>query len=151
MFDPPKIAEAIQSYLVAVGIKVKFYQVDWGSYLQETKDGKHQMCLLGWISDNGDPDNFMSAYSTNRASIGFAQNRAFYINDKVQEFISAAIVTYDEKKREIYYKKIQEIIHEDAAWVYLAHSTQHVVFKKNIKGFILSPTNRVFFYPVWVE
>jgi len=151
MFDPPKIAEAIQSYLAAVRIKVKFYQIDWGSYLQETKDGKHQMCLLGWISDNGDPDNFMHVYSTNRASIGMGQNRAFYINNKVQEFISAAIATYDEKKRATYYKEIQEMIHEDAAWVYLAHSTQNVVFKKNIKGFIISPTNRVFFYPVWVE
>ena len=151
MFDPPKIAEAIQSYLAAVGIKVKFYQVDWGSYLQETKDGKHQMCLLGWISDNGDPDNFMNVYGTNRASIGMAQNRAFYINNSVQELLSKAIATYDEEKRATYYKEIQEMIHEDAAWVYLAHSTQNVVFKKNIKGFIISPTNRIFFYPVWVE
>src|SRR4030043_1172657 len=51
MFDPPKIGEAIQSYLAAVGITVKFYQVDWGTYLQETQAGKHQMCLLGWTGD----------------------------------------------------------------------------------------------------
>jgi ABC-type transport system substrate-binding protein len=151
MFDPLKIAEAIQSYLVAVGIKVKFYQADWASYLQETSDGKHQMCLLGWIGDNGDPDNFMSVYSTNRASIGIGQNRAFYINDTVQELLSAALVTYDDEKRTTYYKKIQEMVHEDAGWVYLVHSTQNLVFKNNIKGFILNPTSRTFFYPVWIE
>ena len=33
MFDPPKIGEAIQGYLAAVGIKVKFYQIDWRTYL----------------------------------------------------------------------------------------------------------------------
>jgi peptide/nickel transport system substrate-binding protein len=152
MFDPFKTAEAIQSYLAAVGIKVKFYQVDWAHFLQEIKDGKHQICLFGWIGDNGDPDNFMNiAYTTNGASIGVAGNLAFYINDKAQELLSAALVTYDDEKRAAYYRKAQEMIHEDAGWVYLVHATQNVVFKNNIKGFILSPTSRVFFYPVWVE
>ncbi|MBN2396607.1 MAG: ABC transporter substrate-binding protein [Candidatus Atribacteria bacterium] len=151
MFDPFKIAEAIQSYLAAVGIKVKFYQVDWPTYLQETKDGKHQICMIGWIGDNGDPDNFMNVYSMNRASIGMAQNRAFYINEDVQGLLSAALATYDDEKRTIYYKKIQKMVHEDAAWVYLFHLTQNIVFKNNIKGFILSPISLLFFYPVWVE
>jgi ABC-type transport system substrate-binding protein len=151
MFDPSKTAEAIQSYLAAVGIKVKFYQVDYSSYLQETKDGKHQICMLGWVGDNGDTDNFMNVCSMNRASIGMAQNRAFYINEGVQELLSAALATYDDEKRAIYYKKIQEIVHEDAAWVYLFHLTQNIVFKNNIKGFILSPISLLFFYPVWIE
>jgi len=152
MPDPPKLGEAIQSYLAAVGIKVKIYQFEWANYLQELFEGKHQMCLIGWISDNGDPDNFMNInYGTNRASIGVAVNRAFYINDEVQELFSKALANYDNKKREIYYKKAQEIIHEDAGWVYLVHSTQNMVFKNNIKGFVLNPTGRLFFYPVWVE
>ena len=151
MFDPPKIAEAIQSYLAAVGIKVIFYQIDWSSYLKERSEGKHQMCLLGWIADNGDPDNFMNEYSSNSASIGMSKNNAFYINESVQELLSKALATYDNEKRATYYKKIQEMVHEDAAWVYLVHSTQNMVFKNNIKGFVLHPTSRTFFYPVWVE
>ena len=67
MFDPPKIGEAIQSYLAAVGITVKFYQVDWGTYLQETEAGKHQMSLLGITGDTGDTDDFMSfCYAPNK-------------------------------------------------------------------------------------
>ncbi|MCJ7656729.1 MAG: ABC transporter substrate-binding protein [Candidatus Atribacteria bacterium] len=151
MFDPFKIGEAIQSYLTAVGIKVKFYQVDWANHILEGREGKHQMYLYGWVGDNGDPDNFMNVYGTNSASIGTAKNRAFYINDSIQELLSLALVTYDDKKRTVYYKKIQEMVHENAAWVYLVHATQNIVFRKNIKGFILSPTSRVFFYPVWVE
>jgi len=151
MFNPYKVAEVIQSYLVSVGIKVKFYQVDWGSYLQEISGGKHQIALSGWIGDNGDPDNFMSVCGTNSTSIGMAKNRAFYLNDAVQELLSAALATYNNEKRATYYKKIQEMVHEDAGWVYLFHFTQNVVFRNNIKGFILSPTSMVFFYPVWVE
>jgi len=152
MFDPPKIGEAIQSYLAAVGIKVKFYQVDWGTYLQETEEGKHQMCLLGWTGDNGDPDNFMNVlYGANVCSIGTAGNYSFYTNNTNQELLSAALATYDTEKRAAYYKKSQEMIHEDAGFVYLAHSTQNLVFRSNVKGYVLNPTSRKFFYPVTVE
>jgi len=152
MFDPPKIGEAIQSYLAAVGITVKFYQVDWGTYLQETEEGNHQMCLLGWTGDNGDPDNFMNVlYGANACSIGAAGNYAFYTSNTNQELLSAALATYDDEKRAAFYKKSQEMIHEDAGWVYLAHSTQNIVFRANVKGYVLNPTSRKFFYPVSVE
>jgi ABC-type transport system substrate-binding protein len=152
MFDPPKIGEAIQSYLAAVGITVKFYQVDWATYLQETEAGKHQMCLLGWTGDNGDPDNFMNVlYGANACSIGTAGNYAFYNNAEVQDLLSQALQTYDKDKRAEYYKKAQVLIHEDAGWVYLAHSLQSLVFRKNVNGFVINPTSRYFFYPVSVE
>jgi len=152
MFDPPKIGEAIQSYLAAVGITVKFYQVDWGTYLQETEAGNHQMCLLGWTGDNGDPDNFMNVlYGPNSCSIGSAGNYGFYNDEDAQDLLSKALQTYDESKRAEYYKKVQEMIHEAAPWVYLAHSNQNVVFRKNVQGYVLHPTSRKFFYPVWIE
>jgi ABC-type transport system substrate-binding protein len=152
MFDPPKIGEAIQSYLAAVGIKVKFYQVDWGTYLQEAEAGKHQMCLLGITADTGDTDDFMSfCYAPNSAAIGTASNHAFYVNEEVQNLISKALETYDEDERVEYYKKVQEMIHEDAPWVYLAHANQNLVFSVTVHDFVLYPTSRMFFYPVWIE
>ena len=152
MFDPPKIAEAIQSYLAAIGITVKFYQVDWTNYLQETQAGNHQICLLGWTSDNGDPDSLMNVlYGADSCSIGNSSNFAFYNNRDVQELFSKALATYDEEERITYYKKAQEMIHEYAGWVFLAHSTQNIVLNKNVHGFVLYPTSRYFFYPVWIE
>jgi peptide/nickel transport system substrate-binding protein len=152
MFDPPKIGEAIQSYLAAVGIDVNFYQVDWGTYLQETEAGQHQMCLLGWTGDNGDPDNFMNVlYGLNACSIGTAGNYAFYTNQTNQELLTQAVRTYDVDKRATYYKKAQEMIHEDAGWVYLAHANQSIVFRNNVEGYVLHPTSRKFFYPVDIK
>jgi peptide/nickel transport system substrate-binding protein len=152
MFDPPRIAEAIQSYLAAVGIKVKIFQLDLSYFLLELLEGKHQMCLGGWFGDNGDPDNFMNvAHGTNSTSIGTAANFAFYINEQAQELLSKALVTYDEEERATYYREVQEMIHEDAGWVYLAHETLNMVVWNNIKGFVPNPTGRLFFYPVWIE
>jgi ABC-type transport system substrate-binding protein len=152
MFDPPKVGEAIQSYLAAVGIDVSFYQVDWGTYLQETEAGQHQMCLLGWTGDNGDPDNFMNVlYGLNACSIGTAGNYAFYTNQTNQELLTQAVRNYDIDKRATYYKRAQEMIHEDAGWVFLAHANQSVVFRNNVEGYVLHPTSRKFFYPVDIK
>ena len=152
MFDPPKIGEAIQSYLGAIGIKVKIYQVDWATYLQETEAGKHQMCLLGWTSTNGDPNDFMNVlYGANACSIGLTGNYAFYNNAEVQDLFSQALQTYDKEKRAEYYKKAQVLIHEDAGWVFLAHSLQSVAFRKNVHDFVLNPNTRYLFCPVWIE
>jgi peptide/nickel transport system substrate-binding protein len=152
MFDPPKIGEAIQGYLGAVGIEVNIYQVDWGTYLQETEAGKHQMCLLGWTGDNGDPDNFMNVlYGPDSAKIGTSGNYGFYNDMKAQELLSAATATFDVKKRAELYQKAQELIHESANWVYIAHANQSLVFRANVKGFKMNPTSRMFFYPITVE
>jgi len=110
------------------------------------------MCLLGWTGDNGDPDNFMNVlYGSNACSIGTAGNVAFYNNTDVQALLSAALESYDEAERAEYYEEAQVTIHEDAPFVYLAHSNQNVVFLSNVKGYVLNPTSRRFFYPVTIE
>ena len=152
MFDPPKIGEAIQSYLAAVGITVNFYQVDWGTYLEETDTGNHQMCLLGWTGDNGDPDNFMNVlYAPNACSLGTAMNFGFYNDEGAQFLLTQALRTYDVEERAEYYRIVQQMLHEAAPFVYLAHSNQTVAFRKNVQGYVLHPTSRKFFYPVWIE
>jgi len=152
MFDPVKIGEAIQNYLSAVNIRVKFYQADWATYLEEVAAGKHQLCLLGTTGDTGDTDDFMGmVYAPDSAAIGTSSNHAFYNNQEVQDLISRSLQTYNKDERAEYYKKAQEIIHEDAAWVFIAHANQNLVFNVNVHNFILSPTSRMFFYPVWVE
>jgi len=152
MYDPTKIGEAIQAYLEDVGVNVEIYSVDWSTYLEETEGGEHPMCLLGWTGDNGDPDNFMNVlYGANACSIGTAGNVAFYNNTDVQELFSAALESYDDDERAKYYEDAQVMIHEDAPFVYLAHSNQNVVFASNVKGYVLNPTSRRFFYPVTIE
>jgi len=152
MFDPRKIAEAIQSDLKAVNIDAKIYSVEWGTYLQKTEAGEHPMCLLGWTGDNGDPDNFIYVLlDKDAATIGSAGNVSFYKNEALHLLNIEARQTYDRKKRAELYKAAQVIIHHDVPWVPLAHATQMLAFKKNIHGYVLHPTSRKFFYPVWIE
>ena len=59
MPDGKKIAEFIQADLAKIGVKAEIVSYDWQTYLDRTGKGEHSMALLGWIGDNGDPDNFL--------------------------------------------------------------------------------------------
>ena len=99
-----------------------------------------------WVAKNG---NLL--YAANAASIGAAMNYGFYIDEGAQFLLSQALQTYDVEKRAQYYRIFQQLVHEAAPWVYLAHSNQNLVFRKNVEGYTLHPTSRKFFYPVSIE
>ncbi len=56
--DSKAIGEAIAADLAKVGITVNLMTEDWGAYLEDRNIGKFPMWMLGWGSDNGDPDNY---------------------------------------------------------------------------------------------
>src|SRR5208283_2371620 len=55
--DAKRMAELMQSDLAKIGIKAKIVSYEWGEYIKRTQNGEHDMALLGWTGDNGDPDN----------------------------------------------------------------------------------------------
>ena len=54
-----KVAEIMQAQFAEVGVDAEIVSYDWGTYLEKTDHGEHDMALLGWTGDNGDPDNFL--------------------------------------------------------------------------------------------
>jgi peptide/nickel transport system substrate-binding protein len=150
MFDPPKIGEAIQSYLKAVGIEAEIVQYDWGTYLSKTASGEHEMCLLGWTGDNGDPDNFLYIHFHSSQAVPPAGNRAFFKNAQVDDLLIKAQRTYDQAQRAKYYEEAQVILHEEAPWVCIAHATDFEAFQKNVNGFVISPLGIRWFNKVWL-
>ncbi|PIW10305.1 MAG: ABC transporter substrate-binding protein, partial [Caldiserica bacterium CG17_big_fil_post_rev_8_21_14_2_50_35_7] len=141
MFDPIKIATAIQEDLRNVGIDAPIVTYDWGTYLDKTEAGEHAMCLLGWTMDYADPDNIIYVLlDQDAATVGSAGNVAFYRNSQIHEINMEAQQTSDFNKRVELYEQAQVLIHNDAPWVTLAHSKQIIVFNKNVSGFVLYPT-----------
>ncbi|SFG65343.1 peptide/nickel transport system substrate-binding protein [Desulfotomaculum arcticum] len=141
MQQPQKIAEAIQADLAAVGIKAEIVSYEWGQYLEKAENGEHDMVLLGWTGDNGDPDNFLYVLlDKDNAVKGSSSNYSFYKNDQVHDLFIKAQREMDQDKRADLYKQAQEIIHNDAPMVPLDHSTDPIVLMKYVKGYIPHPT-----------
>ncbi|MDP6530013.1 MAG: ABC transporter substrate-binding protein, partial [Gemmatimonadota bacterium] len=78
MPQPPRIAQAIQANLAGIGIRAKIVTFEWGTYLDRVHRGHHDMALLGWQADNGDPDNFLFTHFDPSAAVAPAGNIAFY-------------------------------------------------------------------------
>lgn len=149
---PTEIAEAIQNDLAAVGITAELFTEDWGTYLQDAEAGKANMIMLGWTGDNGDPDNFLNVlYSQRVCTVGSAGNYGFKKNQEIQDLLDAALMTYDQAERARLYKQANALLVEQCSHVFIAHADQNLAFLNSVKGYVIHPTSRKFFYTVWLE
>lgn len=141
MPQPKEISTALQQQLAAIGVKAEIVTMDWGTYLDKTGNGEHDTALLGWTGDNGDPDNFVYVLlDKDNAKAPGAGNISFYKSDELHDLLVKAQQDPNKDKRIEYYKKAQEIIHADAPWVPLVHSTPPIAARKEVKGFVPHPT-----------
>lgn len=148
MPQPLKLAQAIQADLKAVGIEAEIVTYEWGTYLDKVQRGQHDMGLLGWTGDNGDPDNFLYVLLDQSATAFPANNIAFYRSEELHELLIQAQVEVNVETRTDLYRRAQEIIHRDAPWTPLVHVAQTAAFGKDVAGFSLHPTGRKWFKDV---
>ncbi|QYJ15421.1 Periplasmic dipeptide transport protein [Rubrobacter xylanophilus DSM 9941] len=141
MPDGKGIAQAMQRDLREVGIDVRLVTREWGTYLEETGRGAHDMCLLGWTGDNGDPDNFLNVLLSSKAATETdAQNVAYYKNPELDRILERAASTIDEDERRRLYVRAQEIVYEDAPWAPIAYAEPPLGFQNSVQGYHPSPT-----------
>lgn len=138
MPDGQKVAEAIQKNLEDVGMKAKIVTFEWATYLEKAKNGEADAFLLGWTGDNGDADNFLYTL-LDKDNIG-SNNYSYYTSDEAHKLLVQAQSEVDEDKRNELYKQAQVIIHDDAPWVPLAHSTPLIAAKSSVKDYLPHPT-----------
>ncbi len=142
-------AEFIRDSLAKIGINLTLNPLPWKEFLDKTYSGKSILSLRGWISDNGDPDNFLFLFHTR--SFGSSGNTSFYSNEEIDRLIESARAEQIVKRRMELYKKIEEMLINDAPWVFLSHGVESFVVQKNIGGFRVDPFGLVRFRNLWWE
>lgn len=151
MPEPLKVAEAIQANLREVGFEAEIRTMDWGVYLDFIQHLRHQVCLIGWFGDNGDPDNFLYVLLDKESAKIPGQNYSAYKSEELHKVLVEAQVTSDHARRQALYEQAQEIIHQDVPWVPLAHMDQLVAFRRTVHGFVVHPTSKLRLRRVWIE
>ncbi|HSO59470.1 MAG TPA: ABC transporter substrate-binding protein [Desulfobacterales bacterium] len=140
MPEPVKTAELIQAYFAAVGVKAKIVRHEWGAYLSKTSNGEHDMCMLGWLGGNADPDNFLyGLLSANTAKTPGAANVAIWKNAEFTDLCLKGQKTFNKADRTKLYLKAQEIFHAEAPWLPLVHSTIVRCYSKKLHDVPLRP------------
>jgi peptide/nickel transport system substrate-binding protein len=132
------IATIVQEQLDAVGITVTVEIVEWGQYLQDTAEGRHDMFILGWTTVTADADYGLYALF-HSAQVGNAGNRTFYRNAEVDRLLDLGRSTIDQDDRLAAYEEAQQIIRDEAPWIFTWTGENLAGLRKNVTGFRQHP------------
>lgn len=131
--DSKAIGEAIAADLAKVGIKVNLTTEDWGAYLEDRNVGKFPMWMLGWGSDNGDPDNYIGYHFAHTPGEPRAED---CLNDeKLANLLIQGREVADPDQREKIYQEAEQIVHDNVYRIPVVWATTPVVFRNNVKGY----------------
>jgi dipeptide transport system substrate-binding protein len=143
-----RIAELMQADLVKVGIKAEIKSFEWGEYRKRMQAGEHQMGMLGWTGDNGDPDNFLNTLLGCASAKTNGSNVAKFCYKPFEDLIQKAKVTSNLAERTKLYEKAQVIFKEQAPWFTIAHSVALKPVRNEVIDFKISPFGSHVFYGV---
>ncbi len=145
-----KMAELIQEDLKAIGVRVKIESYEYGTFLNKVRQGQHHSALMGWIGDNGDPDNFFTPLLSCGGTIT-GTNASNWCEPDFSRLIHLARSQTKLRKRVNHYREAQELFKYYSPWVPIAHATQHAIINPRVKNFHIIPAGGVHFSGVYLD
>jgi peptide/nickel transport system substrate-binding protein/oligopeptide transport system substrate-binding protein len=113
-----RIAETMQAYLNAVGIRTKIVQRESAAARAAARKGETDMILKDWYADYPDAEDFLYPllHGANRGAGG---NVSFYQNRTFDSLVTASRRELDETKRNALYRQADSLAFIDAPMVFL--------------------------------
>ncbi|HEY9516638.1 MAG TPA: ABC transporter substrate-binding protein [Gemmatimonadaceae bacterium] len=129
-----RIAQSMQAYLAAVGVRARIIQRDNASAREAARKGEVDMILKDWYADYPDAENFLYPllHGTNR---GVGGNVSFYENPAFDKVVSRARVTADDSTRFKLYRTADSLAFVDAPMVFLFFYNELYAVQPWVRGF----------------
>jgi len=143
MLSPVLMGTAIQADLEAVGIRAKIETYEWNTFLGKIIPSLPATVAVAELSFmTQDPD----MHPALALRTGAAVNSGGFSNPKVDALIDSGRAETDPVKRAAIYKELQDIVYDEAPWVFIANWKQNAVSSTHVKGFELHPSFTTRFY-----
>ncbi|MGB9091518.1 MAG: ABC transporter substrate-binding protein [Pseudomonas farsensis] len=143
------MAEMLQADWSKLGFKVRIVSYEWGEYIKRMKSGEHDIALIGWTGDNGDPDNWLGTlYSC--GAIG-SNNYSLWCDAQYDALVKKAKQVTDRKQRTALYQQAQKRLKQQVPITPVAHSTVNQPLSLKVHDFKVSPFGRNVFSDVSVD
>ena len=133
-----RIGEMMQADLAKVGVNAKLVTYEWGEYRKRLAAGEETTGQYGWTGDNGDPDNFFFLRGCPGGKPGDS-NPTKWCNAEFDDLLVKARTLTDQADRAKLYSRMQEIEHDEAPELLLAHSIVFEAMRSNVTGYKQSP------------
>ncbi|HEY1944452.1 MAG TPA: ABC transporter substrate-binding protein [Roseiarcus sp.] len=133
-----RMGEMMQADLAKIGVNAKLVTYEWGEYRKRMANGEQITGQYGWTGDNGDPDNFFFLRGCPGGKPGDS-NPTKWCNAEFDELLLKARLVSDQAERAKLYHRMQEIEHDEAPELLIAHSTVYEATRANVTGYKQSP------------
>lgn len=125
-----QIATVSQEAWGELGCKVEVSGMEWGAYLQRTKEGPYDWgVFLNMYIGSIDPDMIWFKKEADPT-----YNRVDFHNPEVEELYEQGLKEFDEAKRADMYKKVMGILTEESPWIWVYYEQGHTAMLKSVKG-----------------
>jgi ABC-type transport system substrate-binding protein len=145
---PSALEEALaESYRQSLGMEIEIQATDWPQFLEGLNERRFQMYLLGWVADYPDPENFLDLLFHSQS----AYNHMAYSDPEVDALLERARVEPDQGVRLALYRRVEEMLLWDAAWIPLYHGVDYQLVKPHVGGLTISPQGFYFLEDAFVR
>ena len=136
--------------LQAVGITTTQVTYSWSTYISKVNNGEADLFMLGWIGDDGSPDNFFYPHLCDQ------YRRYGPRDDTLCNQLQAARGEHDFNTLVGMYEQAGQRVHDTLPLVPIAHSRTPLILRHNVAGFVPSPMGiesfkGVFFANTWIH
>ena len=151
---PVPMNEFVQRNLAAVGIEMEIEVIEWNTYIQQLRNGfvddntDLDGANISWLSV--DPANFIRQFHSESAPpLGW--NITGYSNPELDELLDQARAATDTELRDQYLTEANQVITEDAPWLFIAHDRNPRVLSPRVKNYVQEKHTYTSVVDVWVE
>jgi ABC-type transport system substrate-binding protein len=151
--DPPfpAIAQVVQQQYAAIGVHVTLNQIDSNAlysleYAQQKGRKKLQMSTDSWYMVQPTPADEVNAIYTTKAS----SNYCGYSNPQVDALAKQALTEFNEVQRNKLYAQIQQLIGDDAPFVFLSSTDWLAGVSQKIQNYQYRGETYSYYDRMWV-
>jgi peptide/nickel transport system substrate-binding protein len=145
-----KRAEYIKDNLMKIGIRIDINPMPWHSLIEKVYAGDSLLSFRSWVSDNGDPDNFVYPLF-HSASRGRSGNTFFLSSPDIDNDIDRARKIRNFNQRNNLYQQIEQKILDEAPGVFIYHRLHNLAIQNEVLGIKPHPLGLVrtkYVYPL---
>ncbi len=130
----PRLAESIQGYLAAVGVRVKIVQRDAASMRAAARAGQTDMVVKDWYADYPDAENFLYPllHTDNKGAGG---NVSFFSDPAFDQLVSASRREPDAARRAELYRQADSVAYASLPIIPLWFYNELYAVQPWVKGF----------------
>ncbi len=133
------LAEVIQADLAQVGIKVNLIGEEQDAFLKRQHDGQFDLIFNNTWGPPYEPHSFVSSFRV-PSHADYQAQLGLPMKKEIDAMIGQVLVSRDETRRQNLYRKILTVLHEQAVYLPISHTTLLMVHGDRLSNVSFGPT-----------